>query len=186
MKHCTNCGAPIPESNSRFCPNCGRTLSPEYWTANQPAPQAFDPAAQMKKGSAELAPLGLDQATFLKKYSQGRKLCITAAILGYVSAGITFLLSFTDILDFVNLYSLVDVILLVILSLLIHLLRSRIASVILLVYSLVSVLIMMINYGQFGGYLVIIAGILAVTGSFQSRKELKAYLARSQASVPVL
>lgn len=185
MRYCSNCGSPIPETNARHCPNCGQSVSPEQRTANQTAAQSFDPAAQIKKGSAEHAPMGLDQATFLKKYSQGRKLCIAAAVLGYISAGTTFLLSFTDIVAFVNLYSLIDVILLVVLSLLIHLLRSRIASILLLIYSVISVLIVVIGYGQFGGWLVVVAGVLAVSGSFQSAKELKAYLARSQPSVPL-
>ena len=185
MKHCTNCGAPIPESNPRFCPNCGQMLAPENGAAYQSTPQVIDPGAQIKKGTAEHAPLGLDQATFLKKYSQGRKLCVAAAILGYISAGTTFVLSFADILEFVNIYSLVDVILLVILSLLIHLLRSRIASILLLVYALASIAIMLFNYGMLGGWLVVIAGVLAISGSFQCVKEWKAYLARSEASVPI-
>ena len=192
MNHCPNCGDPIQPENQKFCPNCGAQLPAAQDAAGTPATPvapAFDPGEQMKKGMAYSAPLGLDKKTFLKKYSLGRKECAAAAIAGYVTAGITTILSFINYGDF-SIYSLIDVAIVLTLCLLIHLLQSRITSVLLLVYALASMISMLVNSGVFGGWLVLAAGISAVVGSFQCVKEWKTYQARSQSpeqsTVPVL
>ena len=182
MSHCPNCGVPLQPENQKFCPNCGAQLPAAQDAAGTPATPvapAFDPGEQMKKGMAYSAPLGLDKKTFLKKYSLGRKECAAAAIAGYVTAGITTILSFINYGDF-SIYSLIDVAIVLTLCLLIHLLQSRIASVLLLVYALASMISMLVNSGVFGGWLVLAAGISAVVGSFQCVKEWKTYQARSQ------
>ena len=183
MHYCINCGSKLPESNPKFCSNCGFNLSSESGqttTTPPPAPVAFDPAAQMKKRSPDFAPAGLDKATFMKRYSLGRQKCLSAAILGYASAGITAVVALTNLLDYINIYSYIDVAILLVLSLLVHLLRSRVASIILLVYALCSVVIMVIDYGQLSGWWGLMAGVLAVIGSFQCVKEWKTYQARTQ------
>ena len=193
MRHCPNCGIPLQEENSKFCPNCGFQFSASPVPAvapAQPASVSFDPGEQMKKGMSYSAPLGLDRKTFLKKYSLGNKECTAAAILGYISAGITTIIALTGISDYFNIYSLVDVAIVLTLSLLIHLLRSRVASIILLVYAIASTMTMLVNTGTFGGWMGLLAGISAVVGSFQCVKEWKTYQARSQSpeqsTVPVL
>ena len=92
MSHCPKCGIPLQPENQKFCPNCGAQLPAAQDAAGTPAKPAapsFDPGEQMKKGMAYSAPLGLDKKTFLKKYSQGRKECVAAAIMGYITAGIS-------------------------------------------------------------------------------------------------
>ncbi len=183
MSHCPNCGDPIQGENHKFCPNCGFQLAaaaPLSAPVQPAATPVFDPGEQMKKGMAYSAPLGLDKKTFLKKYSLGYKDCLAAAIIGYISAGITAAVALTNIVDFMNAYALIDVAILVTLSLLIHLVRSRVASIILLVYALYNVVLMVINTGKFAGWWGLLAGILAVVGSFQCVKEWTTYQARSQ------
>lgn len=185
MSHCPNCGAPLQGENQKLCPNCGFQFTPVVPVSApvQPAAtQSFDPGEQMKKGMSYSAPLGLDKKTFLKKYSLGRKECVAAAILGYVTAGITAILAFNGYNSYFSIYSLLDVAIVLVLSLLIHLLQSRIAAVLLLVYALVSMISMLVDSGVFAGWLVLAAGISAVVGSFQCVKEWKTYQARSQSS----
>ena len=183
MRHCPNCGFPLQEETPKLCPNCGFQLSASPAPADAPsqsANAAFDPGEQMKKGMSYSAPLGLDRKTFFKKYSLGNKECTAAAIIGYISAGFTAIIALTGITDYFNIYSLIDVAIVVALCLLIHLLRSRVASIILLVYALASMLTMVVNTGTFGGWMGLLAGISAVVGSFQCVKEWKTYQARSQ------
>ena len=193
MSHCPNCGVPLQPENQKFCPNCGAQLPAAQDAAGTPATPVvptFDPGEKMKKGMAYSAPLGLDKKTFLKKYSVGRKECAAAAIMGYITAGITTVLAFAGISEYFNILSLLDVIIVLTLSLLVHLLRSRIASILLLVYALISVITSLVNYGVFSGWLVLAAGISAVVGSFQCVKEWKTYQARTQtpaqSTVPTL
>ena len=193
MRHCPNCGIPLQEENPKFCPNCGFQFSASPTPAGvsaQPASASFDPGEQMKKGMSYSAPLGLDRKTFLKKYSLGNKECTAAAIIGYITAGITAIIALTGINDYFNVYSLIDVAIVLTLCLLIHLLRSRVASIILLVYAIASMMTMVVNTGTFGGWMGLIAGISAVVGSFQCVKEWKTNQARSQSpeqsTVPVL
>ena len=193
MSHCPNCGVPLQPENQKFCPNCGAQLPAAQDAAGTPATPvapAFDPGEQMKKGMAYSAPLGLDKKMFLKKYSLGRKECAAAAIMGYITAGITAVLALTGINEYFSILSLIDVVIVLTLSLLVHLLRSRIASILLLVYALISVITSLVNYGVFSGWLVLAAGISAVVGSFQCVKEWKTYQARTQtpaqSTVPTL
>lgn len=189
MRYCTVCGAPLSDANTRFCPNCGKDLQVAPASAAapaQPAAAPINPAAQMKKRSPELAPAGLDKATFFKRYSLGRQNCVAAAILCYISAGITTVLALTSIVDYINIYAFIDVFVILALSLLIHLLRSRVASVLLLAYALYNMVVMIISTGQFSGWWLLIAGVFAVIGSFQCVKEWKAYLLRTQQPSPAL
>ena len=183
MRYCTVCGAPVSQENTKFCPNCGRDLQADSAPATaqtQPTAGTVNPAAQMKKRSPELAPAGLDKATFFKRYSRGRQNCIGAAILCYISAGLTAVLALTNIVDFINIYAFIDVFVILILGLLVHLLRSRVAAVLLLAYAVYNVVVMVMSTGEFAGWWLLIAGVFAVIGAFQCVKEWKAYLARTQ------
>ncbi|MEA4914631.1 MAG: zinc ribbon domain-containing protein [Christensenella sp.] len=187
MRNCPTCGIPLQQNNLKFCPNCGTDLSAaasQSGSTTHPIATILDPGEQMKKGMSYSAPLGLDKKTFFKKYSLGNKECVAAAIIGYICAGTTAIFAVTGINPNFNMYSLVDVGILLALSLLVHLLRSRIASVALLVYTIASMMVMIINVGVFGGWLGVAAGASAVVGSFQCVKEWKAYQARSQQSIP--
>lgn len=189
MHYCQSCGAKLPEDASKFCPNCGRSLVSDSVLPTapvQPAAAAFDPAKQIKKRSPEFAPAGLDKATFMKRYSLGRRNCLAAAIIGYISAGITAAVALSNIVEFINGYAFIDVAILLTLSLLIHLVRSRVASIILFAYALYNVVVMVMNFGEFAGWWGLVAGVLAVIGSFQCVKEWRVYQARTQATETVL
>jgi hypothetical protein len=194
MIHCPNCGIPIQGENAKVCPNCGFQLTAGPAPISAPvqpaATRGFDPGEQITKGMSYSAPLGLDRKTFFKKYSLGSKECFAAALIGYISAGFTTFFALTGLNDYFNIYSLVDVAIVLTLCLLIQLLRSRIASILLLVYAIASMMTMIVNTGTFGGWMGLIAGISAVVGSFQCAKEWKTYQARSQSpaqsAVPTL
>lgn len=183
MHYCINCGSKLPESNPNFCSNCGFNLSSDtedVTAAFESGTITFDPASLMKKRSPEFAPAGLNKATFFKRYSRGRQKCLTAAILCYISAGATTTAITSKFVEFINYMAYFDVIFIIALSLLIHILCSRIASVILLIYTLSNMLFIVITLGRFGGWWGVIAGVLAVIGSFQCVKEWKTYQARTQ------
>jgi len=79
----------------------------------------------------------------------------TAYGAAFFSAVITFALAvaslFTDLEDFINIFSIVDVIFVFILAVLLVTIKSRIAAVILLVYYLFGQISMLINNPQVGG-----------------------------------
>lgn len=182
MSYCPKCGTSLQEENLNFCPNCGvqlPTAQDAAGTPKTPVAPGFDVGEQMKKGMAYSAPLGLDKKTFLKKYSVGAKECLAAAIMGYITAGITAIVSIAGV-GYFDLYALIDVAVVLTLCIIIQLLRSRIASILLLVYAFVSMISMVVNSGVFGGWLVLAAGISALVGSLKCVEEWKAYQARSQ------
>lgn len=170
MQYCSSCGNPLPNDAKNFCPHCGSSLKADAPANRQTKKQRPNPAD---------APGGLDKATFLKTYSNGRRLCISAAIIGYICAGITVAAALTDFVSFINIYALLDAMILLTLSLLIHLLRSRIAACLLLAYALFNVVYMTIQTGVFSGWLGLVAGVFAVIGAFQCAKEWKDYRPRS-------
>ncbi len=175
MAFCSNCGAPIPEGQSRFCPACGaaQTQQASTPTGNQ----------KTRRGSGPVfveAPLGLTKSEFFKSYSPGAKKCVGAGVLGYICAGITALAAVSGILPTIGIAALVDAGITLALSLLIHLLKSRVAAILLLVYAVVSIIIMLASTGQFSGWLIALAAIWGIMGSFAANKEWQMYELRSQ------
>lgn len=175
MAFCSNCGAPIPEGQSRFCPTCG---------AAQTKPAA-SPVVNQKtqRGSAPVfvqAPAGLSKSEFYKSYSPGAKKCAGAGILGYICAGITAVAAVSGILPSIGIAALLDAGITLALSLLIHLLKSRVAAILLLTYSIVSIIIMLATTGQFSGWLIALAAIWGINGTFAANKEWQMYQLRSQ------
>lgn len=170
MEFCSNCGAPIPEGQSRLCPACG---------AAQPAP-APEPVVRHSSARAIVeAPSGLTKREFFKSYSPGAKKCFGAAIIGYISAGATAIAATGAVPGFDN-SAFLDANLVLILSLLIHLLKSRVASVILLLCAILSVIIGFITSRTFYGWIIAVEGILAIIGSFSAAQEWKMYQLHSQ------
>ncbi len=174
MSFCPNCRAQLDDEAMNGCPACG---------AEQSTPAAT-PATQQKakrdSGSvfAEV-PLGLTKREFFKSYSRGAKKCFGAAIIGYISVGATAVAA-TGAVPYFDNSAFLGANLVLILSLLIHLLKSRIASLILLVCAVLSVIIGFLTSGTFYGWIIIVEGILAVIGSFSAAHEWKMYQLRSQ------
>ncbi len=94
-----------------------------------------------------------------------------AGIICYVCAGITLLMA----LIAGNLFGIVDVLLLVGFGLGIHLAQSKICAILLTIYAAINVIIMVINYGTLGGWLVLLAGIYGVIYTTRLDKAWKAY-----------
>lgn len=176
MAYCTNCGSPLPDGNARFCTACG---------AEQKAPASSPGKARSSSKPSPLdAPPGLDKRTFFKLYSPGAKTCVGAGVLGYICAGITAIVAVTGIVSGFNITALLDAGITLALSLLIHLLKSRVASILLLVYAVSSIIIVLVSAGMFSGWLVAIAAVMGIAGSFAAAKEWKEYQLRTQGAAP--
>ena len=111
---------------------------------------------------------------FLKTDAQriNRKNINSCAITGYVLAVISLILNIA-VLD--NPWAIIDSIFVVILSILIHTLQSRVAAIILAVYAVFNTITMTISYGRLSGWWMLVLGGYAVFYTFKFQKEWKAY-----------
>lgn len=180
---CHVCGKELAEGTS-FCTGCGTSLTAQ--DAQQPT--VFPEAAQQpvpepeydKKGrvipNPLRAPAGLTKKEFFASYSKTKSNIVSAAVIGYIAAGATLLLCV--ITGFYPLI-LLDVGILLATSLLVQLIQSRVCAIVLLAYSAFNTIYYLATTGQFSGWLIIIAGIFAVIGTFAFHKEWKAYRTRT-------
>ena len=74
-----------------------------------------------------------------------------------------------------NWFALIDVALVVAAGVFIQVAVSRIASIVLLLYSIASCILAVISTGKPAGYLLIIAGVYAIKGTFALHKAWKNY-----------
>ena len=201
---CPQCGADVRDG-AIFCPQCGAALSqpaanpiPSEASAGSGPAAASAPAAEPivnpaepivnpvpkqeydKKGrpipNPDLAPAHLTRNEFFKEFTTHKSSVKCAAILGYISAGITLIMIMAGALDA---YSLIDVVALVALSLLIQLVQSRVCAILYLCYAVYNTIAGLVMNGQFAGWLIIIAGICGVIGTFGFHKDWKNYKART-------
>ena len=189
MKYCPNCGK-AANDEERFCGSCG-TAFPEAANTSAQYPNSYDNQANQ---------YGAQQNTYQQPYPQQtsglfgdyvppvantrdefinlpendnlRKGCRTAAIICYVCAGISLIVM---CFAFGNWTSLLDVCLLTGLGLGIHLKQNFVCAIVLLVYSIINVILMISLTGSFGGWLVLIAGIVAVLNTSKVNKAWKEY-----------
>ncbi len=169
MKNCPQCGKAANDSE-KFCALCGATFS-EYGNAPVNGVYAYQNAGPY--GNAPLTKAATKQE-FLKLDGNKkiRKELNSSAILCYVCAGITLILMYVFI---GNVYSLIDVALLIGLGLGIHLKQSKVCAVALCSYAAVNMLYCLIVLRIFGGYLILIAGIYSVIYTFKLDKLWKQY-----------
>ena len=163
MKTCPYCGTSVND-DSKFCISCGASLA-------EVAPDASDVPAPVA------APRASTREEFLQlpENAKMKKEIKSSAIIAYVCAGITLLLS---VIVGGSYLSLIDVVILVALGLLIHLKQSKAAAVILLVYSVINVIVTLITAHRLGGYLIVIAGVYATIYAFKLDKAWKEYQAQ--------
>ncbi len=111
---------------------------------------------------------------FLKtpEQSLNRKNINSCAITGYVIAAISLAVNIF-MLD--NYWGILDSILIVVASLFIQLLQSRVAAVILALYAIVNVIYVTVLTGRFGGWWIAIIGVYAVFYTFKFQKAWKEY-----------
>lgn len=153
-------------------------------TAAAPAAELIkDPVPKQeydKKGrpipNPDLAPAHLTRGEFFREFTTNKSNVKCAAILGYISAGITLIMIIAGSLDA---YSLIDVAALVLLSVLIQTVQSRVCAILYLCYAVYNTIAGLVLNGQFAGWLIIIAGICGVIGTFGFHKDWKRYKART-------
>jgi hypothetical protein len=173
MPYCSNCGKELPTDASGLCADCAQAANSAPLTAAQ-ITKKMNHGRPMPAD----APAGLSRRAFNKTYSEGARSCTGAAVIGYISAGTTLLIAFTGFLDG-SAYMLIDVAIILTFTLLVHLLKSRIASIGLLGYGLFNFIGYLVDTGELRGWLLVAAGIVAVIGAFKCAKEWRQYLART-------
>lgn len=196
--YCSNCGAQIADV-AAFCPDCGA-----QWNGTAFVPRAEQSAEEQQPDSAYRqqdsayqqpaqqaytmrpafadTPAGLDRSTFINEHAKNAKSCKTAAIFGYACAGITLVFS---IIQGFSAWILIDLALIVGLCVPIQIKKSRVCAVLFMAYALFSCISSSISMGTLAGWWILVAAILALTGTFGCEKEWKSYqAAQSDQSTP--
>lgn len=168
MKNCPSCGQPCADTE-KFCGNCGFAFT----EANAVAPQAVSAQYGFAQPSVT-APKVATKKEFLKlpENKKIRSEINGSAIVAYVCAGVTLL---AGILTGGFPYVLIDVAILVGLGLGIMLAQNRACAVILFAYALLNMIVGIAQNGTPSGYLVVIAGVLAIIYTFKAEKLWKQY-----------
>jgi membrane-bound ClpP family serine protease len=99
-----------------------------------------------------------------------RKSINACAILGYIVAALSLV---ANLLLLDNPSGIIDTILIVILSILIQTIQSRVAAVILCVYGVINMAIITMYTGRFGGWWILVVGVFAAINTFKFHKAWK-------------
>lgn len=116
---------------------------------------------------------------FYKNYcsSTTKKNINGAAIALYICSGFTLVVSIAAIAFGLDIFAgALDAIVMLCLALGIHIGKSRVCSVIVLVYSIINLMFSMATTGRPSGWLIIIAGIYATIYTLKAHKEYKEYI----------
>lgn len=181
---CTNCGAQVP-ATAAFCPVCGQKRSgiqkesgaqANFSQGSSQSTVNFEAASAFSSSTGTpWPPAGqpVSRKEFVERYAQpSLKTSITSiAILCYVCAGLTFLVSCLT-----NPFGIIDALLLAGLALGMHLAKSKVCAILILVLSIVEV-IASLMVGAFP-ILWLIAGIAAVVTFSKIDKQYKQFLNR--------
>lgn len=156
---CPTCGTEV-QPGQKHCPSCGTVQKEDRPWGNPAAP-----AAAMENRD-------ISKAEFCRNYAadKTRKNIRGAAILCYICAVVTAVVA----IMFAPLM-LIDATVVLVLGLLIHLKQSRVCSVILLVYGVISFVITLLSSGKITGWLIVLAGVFAVIYTFRLDKEYQAF-----------
>lgn len=177
---CTSCGAQMPDG-TLFCSVCGQKSvaaqsapsNNTYVQEQQPQPQYANPFDAQATSAYPPAGQYVSRKEFIDKYVQPslRKNIKSIAILCYVCAGVTFLMSIA-----VNPYGIIDALVLLGFALGMHIAKSRVCAFLILVLSIVEV-ILSLTVGMFPFWW-LIAGISAVITFNKLEKQYKEFLNR--------
>lgn len=170
---CPKCYANI-EDGLTVCPQCGASLAEE---AAAPAPAVNPDAVAGFDAPAEVPAGPVDKKTFFKTIvdEKLRKNVVASAIICYVVAALTAVSALTQ-----GVYAtLIDVAVILILGIIIHKTQSLAASIVLLVYSIIEVVLALIMTGTPAGWLLIVAGICAVIYTSKFNKAWKEFKANN-------
>ena len=177
---CTSCGAQMPDG-TLFCSVCGQKRevvqsapsNNTYVQEQQPQPQYTNPFDAQATATYPPAGQYVSRKEFIDKYVQPslRKNIKSIAILCYVCAGLTFLMSIA-----VNPYGIIDALVLLGFALGMHIAKSRVCAILILVLSIIEVIVSLI-VGAFPFWW-LIAGISAVITFNKIEKQYKEFLKR--------
>ena len=92
------------------------------------------------------------------------------AIAGYIVAALSLV---ANLLLLDNPSGIIDTILIVILSILVQTIQSRVAAVILCVYGVINMAIITMYTGKFGGWWILVVGVFAAINTFKFHKAWK-------------
>lgn len=147
---CSRCGAALAPGGA-FCPQCG------LGAGEQVATQSHMPA-------------GTGKREYYKNYAGDtfRRQLKSSAIMCYICAGLTALVAIL-----LNPLSLLDAAIVLGLGLGMHLGKSKVCAYLILIYSALSTLITLVATGTFGGWLLILAGVFAVSTFSKADKRYK-------------
>lgn len=177
---CTSCGAQMPDG-TLFCSVCGQKRevvqsapsNNTYVQEQQPQPQYTNPFDAQATATYPPAGQYVSRKEFIEKYVQPslRKNIKSISILCYVCAGLTFLMSIA-----VNPYGIIDALVLLGFALGMHIAKSRVCAILILILSILEVILSLI-VGAFPFWW-LIAGISAVITFNKIEKQYKEFLKR--------
>ena len=165
-----------------FCPKCGKELENDAAFCGYCGAQMKDPAVSgtyTQPAYANATP-AIDRGTvskkeFIEKYASPalRKSINSMAITCYILAAVSavFGIAWTH-----NFYALIDVVILLALTLGMHLGKSKICAIILLIVSIIECVLTTINMGMLSGWWWIIASASAVASFVRLDKEYNSFL----------
>ena len=98
----------------------------------------------------------------------------SSAVIGYVIAGV-FL--YINVIKSGYFYAVIDIVVILACSLLIHLLQSRAAAIVLAAYAVLNAVVTTVSTGKFNGWswVVVFVGVYAVIYTFKFQKAWKDY-----------
>ena len=174
MKTCPSCGAACNDTE-KFCGSCGHSFleADAAPSQAQPVAPAYPDYPQTYAQSAAYTPKAATKKEFMKlpENKKIRSELNGAAIITFVCAAINVILGVVT----GNYGIVIDVAIMVGLGLGIMLFHSRACAVILLAYGLLNVVVGLVQNGTPSGYLIVIAGVLAVIYAFKAEKLWKQY-----------
>lgn len=175
---CNGCGNQLPEG-TQFCSVCGQKRpDANVGTANTsnvaPNQQTFQQSSFNATNEISLQSAGhpVSRKEFINKYAQPslRKNITSIAILCYVCAGLTFVVS-----CLLNPLGIIDALVLAGLALGMHLGKSKVCAILILILSIIEVLLSLVS-GSFPFWW-LIAGISAVMTFSKIEKQYKSFIA---------
>lgn len=169
---CPKCGKEL-ENGAAFCGYCGASLKaePQYGSYyQQPAPEAA--------AAVEIDRQKVSKKEFIENYASQplRKSINSISVVCYALAAIS---AVTGVTMTHNFYALIDAAILLALTLGMHLGKSKICAILLLIVSIIECVLTTIMLGTISGWWWIVAGISAVSSFVKLDKEYNLFLLQS-------
>ena len=167
-RFCTGCGTEIP-AGTNFCSNCGQAVSDQNATQAPPAQQQVYP--QYNDQVAGQPPQGqfISKKEYINNYIPSFKRDVrNIAVVCYICAGLNAIISLI-----LNPFGILDSLILLGITLGMHLGKSKVCAILLLIFACIEALYGIIATGTPTGILWVIAGIWAVITFNKADKEYK-------------